>query len=198
MKGAWSHARWHRNGRNGEEKEQGKFAGGKRICVAGSMRVVPSGVWRRAFVRSCVSLFVTEAAPIWGPRRPYCASVDTQYNVIRHAKSTCRARYSFACRCCCLLSTAAQRFNEALAISNCLCYYYRPVFLASIIIVQSSTESRSYKLICDVRSILNPATALLIIPRSVSWKTRGLISLHGNCPRIDVSLLRYANIVRRS
>lgn len=29
-----------------------------------SMRVVPSGVWRRAFVRSCVSLLVTEAAPI--------------------------------------------------------------------------------------------------------------------------------------
>lgn len=30
----------------------------------GGMRAVPSGVWRRAFVRSCVSLLVTEAAPI--------------------------------------------------------------------------------------------------------------------------------------
>ena len=60
-----SHAWWHRNDRNGEEKEKERAgAGGKRICVAGSMRVVPSGVWRRAFVRSCVSLLVTEAAPI--------------------------------------------------------------------------------------------------------------------------------------
>ena len=46
-------------------KNEASAGGRKRICVAGSsMRVVPSGVWRRAFVRSCVSLLVTEAAPI--------------------------------------------------------------------------------------------------------------------------------------
>lgn len=48
----------------GEWRVEKKEAAVETDLRGGSMRVVPSGVWRRAFVRSCVSLLVTEAAPI--------------------------------------------------------------------------------------------------------------------------------------
>lgn len=67
------------------------------------LRVVPSGVWRRAFVRSCVSLLVTEAAQ-FEARAAYTALPSTRDIMLSGMRSQRAARYSFACLCRCTAS----------------------------------------------------------------------------------------------